>query len=392
LEAQLEATVELEKGWYSVIVVDNVPVVTPDKYSKLMNVLIKIFGQVGSVVQDGIFLPVDHNTKSTAGFCIVEFTTPQEAAYALQQINGYKLDQNHIFKVFPYEELEKLLNVPDVYEPLPIKELGEKDNNGNWLLDNLSLEGGEQYVIRFGDDSEIYWYINDDLLTQTDPIFKKKFWTETYTTWSPLGNYIATYHSQGIILWGSEKFKAIARFEHQGVKLLDFSPKENYLVTISSYYQENDNPKDPQGIVVWDIKTGKKLRGFQSQGQVTWPVFQWSYDDKYLARMTPESISVYETPSMDLLDKKSIKIVGLKDFAWSPTDHIISYWVPEGNNIPARVTLMEIPSKKEKRQQNLFNVTECKLYWQKDGDYLCVKADRSEGKSKKKCFLKFGVL
>ncbi len=38
------------------------------------------------------------------------------------------------------------------------------------------------------------------------------------------------------------------RFQHPGVKLLDFSPKENYLVTVSPQFQANDNPKDPQ---VW---------------------------------------------------------------------------------------------------------------------------------------------
>merc|ERR1712087_651000 len=36
----------------------------------------------------------------------------------------------------------------------------------------------------------------------------------------------------------------------------------------------------------------------------------------------------------------------------------------------------EIPSRKELRVKNLFNVADCKMHWQKSGDYLCVKVDR----------------
>jgi uncharacterized protein with WD repeat len=64
-------------------------------------------------------------------------------------------------------------------------------------------------------------------------------------------------------------------------QLLDFSPCENYLVTISAQFQENDNPRDPQCIIVWDIRSGKKLRGFLSGGRTQWPAFLWSHDDKY---------------------------------------------------------------------------------------------------------------
>ena len=47
-----------------------------------------------------------------------------------------------------------------------------------------------------------------------------------------------------------------------------------------------------------------------------------------------------------------------REFAWSPTDDVIAFWVPEYKDTPARVTLMEIPSRKEIRVKNLFNVSE----------------------------------
>lgn len=66
-----------------------------------------------------------------------------------------------------------------------------------------------------------------------------------------------------------------------------------------------------------------------------------------------------------------------RDFSWSPGDNIIAFWVPEDKDIPARVTLMQLPSRNEIRVRNLFNVVDCKLHWQKNGDYLCVKVDRT---------------
>lgn len=66
-----------------------------------------------------------------------------------------------------------------------------------------------------------------------------------------------------------------------------------------------------------------------------------------------------------------------RDFSWSPGGNIIAFWVPEDKDIPARVTLMQLPSRQEIRVRNLFNVVDCKLHWQKNGDYLCVKVDRT---------------
>ena len=85
---------------------------------------------------------------------------------------------------------------------------------------------------------------------------------------------------------------------------------------------------------------------------------RWSPDGKFVARSTNDALSVYEAPSFGLLDKKSIKIPELKDFSWSPKQNLIAYWVPEDKDAPARVVILEIPSRKEIRVKNLFNVSD----------------------------------
>jgi uncharacterized protein with WD repeat len=74
--------------------------------------------------------------------------------------------------------------------------------------------------------------------------------------------------------------------------------------------------------------TGEMLRSFPSVaapkdksaskslgapvGNIDWPLLKWSHDDQYVARMTPGAegiLYVYETPSMGLINKKSIKVI-----------------------------------------------------------------------------------
>lgn len=78
---------------------------------------------------------------------------------------------------------------------------------------------------------------------------------------------------------------------------------------------------------------------------------------------------------MELVDKKSIKIEGVADFAWCPNgekdketagakgskgkkENVLGYWTPEVGNQPARVSLMGFPSRTLLRSKNLFNVSD----------------------------------
>ncbi|KAI6076501.1 Eukaryotic translation initiation factor 3 subunit B [Aix galericulata] len=352
-------------GIDSVIVVDNVPQVGPDRLEKLKNVIHKIFSKFGKIINE--FYPeADGKTK---GYIFLEYMSPSHAVDAVKNADGYKLDKQHTFRVNLFTDFDKYMTISDEWEipeKQPFKDLG---NLRYWLEDP---DCRDQYSVIFesGDRTSIFW--ND--IKEPVQIEDRARWTETYVRWSPKGTYLATFHQRGIALWGGEKFKQIQRFSHQGVQLIDFSPCERYLVTFSPLMDTQD---DPQAIIIWDILTGQKKRGFHCENSAHWPIFKWSHDGKFFARMTSDTLSIYETPSMGLLDKKSLKINGIRDFSWSPGGNIIAFWVPEDKDIPARVTLMQLPARQEIRVRNLFNVVDCKLHWQKNGDYLCVKVDRT---------------
>jgi Uncharacterized protein, contains Trp-Asp (WD) repeat len=59
-----------------------------------------------------------------------------------------------------------------------------------------------------------------------------------------------------------------------------------------------DSPSQ-QHLVMYDIRTGAKERSFSVEQHSMWPVFRWSKDDKYFAKIEPDKLSVYQTPVSD---------------------------------------------------------------------------------------------
>ncbi|KAI8362858.1 translation initiation factor eIF-3b [Mortierella sp. GBAus27b] len=390
-----------EEGFDNVVVVDNIPLVDETKEEKLIQFLRKIFKNVGEIRDNHFVMPKAVNEKGklmSKGFMFIEFQTAEQASLAVKLIDGYKMDKSHTLAVNRFTDVEKYSSVEEEFRSPPEEEFTEKEHIKSWLADEL---GRDQFVVYRHQDVAVLWNMQKE---QPQVAHSKTHWTEFYVQWSPLGSYMTTVHTQGVALWGGESWKKIIRFVHPGVKLVDYSPNERYLVTWSNepIAVPEENNGDPFGsedegnqIAIWDVKSGALLRTFpsttsqsSSRATVPWPMFKWSPSERYFARVTPGSlISVYETPSMGLLNKKSIKVDGVVDFEWAPQssidksgklkDDMLAYWTPEVDNQPARVTLVNIPSQDIVRTKNLFNVSDCKLHWQNQGDFLCVKVDRN---------------
>ncbi|KAI0301744.1 translation initiation factor eIF-3b [Multifurca ochricompacta] len=410
--------VRLEEGFDHILVVDGVPVIDKSKFEKLSAKIAKEFTRKGAAIKpDDISMPWNDKTGKSNGYAFIEFRTADAANYALNEMHGHPFDAKHTFLVNRFTDIEKFVELTETYVEPQREEYHPKEHLRAWLAD---LQGRDQYVTYRGDEVSIRWHGRP---SQCELAYEdhQNLRTELYVSWSPLGTYIATLHRQGIRLWGGPSFQLQARFFHPLVRLIDFSPCEQYLVTWSHepIVVADDMPQGPRffspedegnHIAVWDIKTGHLLRSFPSihpegegsKKQMAWPALKWSADDKYTARLSPgQQISVYELPSMGLQGKKSLKIEGVVDFEWcphgekeredatkaskKPTESMLAYWTPEVANQPARVTLLNFPDRTVLRQKNLFNVSECRLYWQNQGDFLCVRVDRHT-KTKKSIF------
>lgn len=305
------------------------------------------------------------------------------------------------------------------------------------LLDKTARD---QFIVRYLSRTEIYW--NDAKRGGPDIVYARDNWTETFVQWSPQasllrspssqslflgelwgdrissapfqGNYLATMHRPGVALWGGPDFDEVKekvfqraiRFEHENVKLIDFSPNEDYVVTWSPATKQTGNKVC---LRIFAARNGKLLREFEGSpeefavGQATgaaggqamlWPLFKWAggAQDRYFAKLSPNgnAINVYEAPGMGLLDKKSVRLDNVQDFSWSPSGPILAAYQAENGNLPARIVLIRMPERTEVRQKNLFSVADVKMLWQPEGDYLAVRVDQYT-KTKKSIYTTFQI-
>lgn len=411
LEAKYAAQPAL--GLDNYVVVDGAPIAPEAKVPILIKVLKKLFNTVGEVVEgdDGIHMPLE--AGKSKGYLFVQFKTANMASAAIKQLHGKKLDQKHRLLVNRLSDIEKYGTEGNVATEFHEPAVAPFKSNGFlrlWLQDE---QGRDQVALHFLETVGVYW---NKKKNEPEPVFEpRKGFTSKYAKFSPKGSFLFSIHPQGIQLWGGADFHSVSKFIHNQVRLIDFSPSEKYMVTLSplpitapdTAAERANFPFGPESdghkLVIWDLATAEPVRTFalpphlEDQKDMPWPLVKWSFDDRYCARQGPGALAIYETSNFELLDKKLTKIDGIVDFEWAPAgvhlpgshveggDHVLSYWTPETPNHTARVALMQVPSKQVVRTVNLFQVSDCKMHWQDEGRLLCVKVDRHT-KSRKTFF------
>ena len=323
----------LDASFDNCIVITNLPQVNESKREKLYKVVAKLVNKVGTVVAteqfEGVDMPYDATKDLTLGFCLVEYSTPEQAKNAAEVLQGYKFDKNHALRTTLYSRAQTLQSIAtmEFAEPPPTP-FEQRPDAAEWLKDPLQRD---EFLVRFGRETVVNWWdAKNDPVLDYDGAREKDAglqWCEYYCHWSPHGSYLATLvPARGAILWSGSNYEKAGRFVAPGVKHVLFSPQETYLLT------NNENPNDPAAIKVYHIPTGKLLREFPLYPDKVSrdgppPPMLWSFDDQYLARRGEGLISVYETPSMRLLDQKSLLAEDVTEFQWSPKANILAYWV-----------------------------------------------------------------
>lgn len=381
-----ERRVKIDTSLWRYVVVDNLPVAPAAKAKKMQDYLVKKFSKLGELVTDTVVLPMNAEGTETLGFAFLEFSSKAEALDIATRADNALFDKKRRMRVTNCEiarqydmELSDSTNLDGNVDSVDVTNLPDL---WSWLVDDQSRD---QFMIRYMDETEIMW---NDPLRKTPGLANNgrkgpdsKQWTDSFAAWSPRGTFVATFHQQGVAIWGGPEFSKISRVAHAGVIRIEFSPCERYMVTF------NADVKDPEALIVWEVLSGRKLRSFPinafMRAKCKWPLMRWSPNGEYIAAMfAPDRLNVYELPSM-VLSGQSLKIKGLVDFAWSPVDNVISYWYPVQDEIPAAVTLIEFPSRTVLRSQFLYQVEDVAMNWHPDGNFLAVKVTMIRKEKKK---------
>ncbi|KAI9155966.1 Translation initiation factor 3 subunit b [Blastocladiella emersonii ATCC 22665] len=451
LEAQF-AVPEVDH-FETVLVVDGVPVVDEAKRDKLFSVIRKQFAKEGVRIKEhGFDMPMAATGKGgklmSKGYVFIDFETPADADLALKNLQLFKFDKAHTFFLNRFKDVEKYAAVPDEWDELaavgPLPPFKEQGFFRDWLLDQAARD----QIAVFNKNTVSLLWSNKDKAPEV--VHEREGWTEGYVAWSPKGSFLASVHRMGIGLWGNAAMDRLTRFHHPGVRFLDFSPLETYLVTFSPEplpqvaAGDTSKPWGPESaghhVCIWHVRTGRLLRSFALTAEeiatknVPWPLFKWSWDEKYFARIVANAkITVYEAPAMALLDKKSINLPGVTEFDWMPYTpdedeetaakkkaeeaasstpntptkggkgkggkkgaagaanekrnltpaHVLAYFVPQtGTDNPAQLALMSLPTRQIIRQKQVFFGLGAKIHFHPAGDYVLFKVDRTNRSGK----------
>lgn len=434
----------------SIIIVDDIPVVTREKMPKLIGVLFKLYSQVASIKESDIYMPFDEEKNTSFGCCTISFPDKELAEQALTLTQGYTLGKN-VFKVNRYSDLEVYDKISADDKPPALEDFHYRPDTASWLKDPAVRD---QFAIRYGRETEINFF-NTTISEAPSLVYggerertvPGRVWCELQIEWSPQGTYFATFHAQGVKLWGGSDFQPLGKFMHPKVEEISFSPCENYIIT----YRHSDVPNlDPnEAIIVWDVRTGLKVRAFALRSPLDTKFFaqatvqvedsktfkkidklvrgkikdyrnntfsieegntvyedinaslvkpmqepnrlKWSSDGRYFARLGPDMISIYSTYTGLLLNSKSFAAPDILDFAWSPRDNNLAYWAPAVGNHPALISIVNITDNDRTviGSRKIVEVTEGKMVWHNEGNYLAVYMSKSQAKKKSFVFLFF---
>jgi len=385
-----EENEEMDRSFPDTVFICNVPKVGKEKLGKLESVLGRIIGKQGP---HKMIMPLNPNTDMTDGFLIVTFENKQDAEKCAKELNGYPLDKTHTFKVVKLDDFDIVTSRKEEFVPKSTVARPSRRDHRDWLSDPQTRE---QFLLRYGTETEIFWH---DVLKGEPELYYGgerekaggKIWCDWKVQFSPQGSFIATFHQQGIALWAGDQFTRWAvRFPHKDVKAIEFSPNEEFLLTWNGSEPMKD---DENAVTFFRVLSGEVMRKCKTphmsplneKGQ--FPHFLWSKDSKYFAECNETTIVVRDTESFDLIRdeegrKRNLKYDNLCTFQWSPKDNIIALWTLEKDNNPARLVLVEIPSRKELAARSRTQV-EAKMHWQSNGDFLCLLVTKLS-KTKKK--------
>ncbi|OAO12381.1 eukaryotic translation initiation factor 3 subunit B [Blastocystis sp. ATCC 50177/Nand II] len=286
----------------AIIVLDGIAVVDEVKAKKLTLFLLKKIQPFGAVVRNDIFIPMDPATNMSLGMAIFEMRNAEEAKKVIAGLDNTPMDRAHTFHAYRYADIVSVLaNSEEVALPVkekfaPLAKATEYIEDAHkWMDDPLQRD---QFCIRYNNNTEVYWCDSPNPISALDKTNQSLSLSLDKVMWSPLGTYLATFHSKGVILHAGPQLMECGRFSHVGVDALLFSSQERYAVTWNG--QLGVTYKD--AICIWDVASNQVLRKFPCTDKL-WPSYSFSADERFLATKGTNGIGIFELPSMQMVPR-----------------------------------------------------------------------------------------
>lgn len=143
---------------------------------------------------------------------------------------------------------------------------------------------------------------------------------------------------------------------------------------------------------LFNVETGEFVHAFPQRNQYNWAL-QFTFDEKYFARMTSNQIEFYESSHFVNSESASrhhkpwekLRAEGCKNFALSPgQNYSVAVFIPEISGKPAAIRVYQFPNFKQPvSQKTFFKAETATMKWNKIGTALLVLASTDVDKSGK---------
>lgn len=166
------------------------------------------------------------------------------------------------------------------------------------------------------------------------PGFKKPEGNSRCCAYSPCGRYFAWASVEGVTVVDASVGHVITTLPTPNVYELGFSPRGSYIITWER--PSKDEAGDAvKNLKVWrtveDVPEGtvKQVVGrFVQKSQTGWNL-QYTFDERYCARVVTNEVQFYESGNLGTVWNK-LRAEGVADFAISPgNNHAVAVFIPE---------------------------------------------------------------
>ncbi|KAL8674771.1 MAG: hypothetical protein Q9168_000855 [Polycauliona sp. 1 TL-2023] len=210
--------------------------------------------------------------------------------------------------------------------------------------------------------------------------------------YSPCGRYFAWASPEKVTVSDASIGHVITTLPAENVYELGFSPLGSFIITWQRP-SKDDNGDAVKNLKVWTVLEGQTpgteadehtvVGRFVQKSQTGWNL-QYTFDERYCARVVTNEIQFYESQDLGTVWNK-LRVEGVSDFAVSPgKNHSIAVFVPERKGQPAAVKVYNVPQfDGPVSQKNFFKGDKVQLKWNKEGTTLIVLAQTEVDKSGK---------
>ncbi|KAL8994573.1 MAG: hypothetical protein Q9169_005491 [Polycauliona sp. 2 TL-2023] len=210
--------------------------------------------------------------------------------------------------------------------------------------------------------------------------------------YSPCGRYFAWASPERVTVSDASIGHVITTLPAENVYELGFSPLGSFIITWQRP-SKDDNGDAVKNLKVWTVLEGQTpgteadehtvVGRFIQKSQTGWNL-QYTFDERYCARVVTNEIQFYESQDLGTVWNR-LRVEGVSDFAVSPgKNHSIAVFVPERKGLPAAVKVYNVPQfDGPVSQKNFFKGDKVQLKWNNEGTSLIVLAQTEVDKSGK---------